>query len=83
MLDIIMQNITSNNKDVTYGLDGRLTDLNHAVDISFRTHSHSDMVQTLHIVDSEAAKAGLRININKTKVMRGNAISNRPISMQN
>ncbi|KAJ4442748.1 hypothetical protein ANN_04339 [Periplaneta americana] len=54
-------------RGIRWGLSGRLEDLDYADDICLLAHSFKDMKAKLQQLEKEAQKAGLQININKTK----------------
>lgn len=72
VLDVIMHRATRHRSGITWGLQGRLEDLDYADDICLLTHTFSDMQSKLSLVQEIASYAGLKINIGKTKVMRIN-----------
>jgi hypothetical protein len=68
-LDCVMSTVTKNSAGIRWGLCGRLTDLDYAVDICLLAHSTRAMQTMLERLAREAAKVGLKINISKSKEM--------------
>lgn len=83
VLDVVMNKATSHRRGITWGLQGRLEDLDYADDICLLTHTFSDMQSKLSLVQETASHAGLKINIGKTKTMRINVNNVQLLSVQN
>lgn len=72
VLDSVMQEATRYRRGITWGINGRLEDLDYADDICLLGHNHSDIAAKLEQVHQLASNVGLHINIGKTKVLRIN-----------
>jgi len=69
-LDYIMSKVSKNSAGIRWGLCGKHTDLDCADDICLLAHSTRAMKTMLERTEREAAKVGLKINVNKSKEMR-------------
>ncbi|KAG7305600.1 hypothetical protein JYU34_009690 [Plutella xylostella] len=62
------------NEQVHQGIDwepvGNLQDLDYADDLCLLSNHQSDIQNRLDVLKSESAKAGLKINVGKTKYLR-------------
>ena len=68
---MMMRNAVIDSMGVSIG--GRnSTDLRYADDSALLAHDTASMNRTLHGVDTKGKKAGLHLNVNKTKVMHIN-----------
>lgn len=83
VLDVVMNKATSHRRGITWGLQGRLEDLDYADDICLLTHTFSDMQSKLSLVQETASYVGLKINIGKTKTMRININNEQRLFVQN
>lgn len=83
VIDSVMRNATIEPRGITWSLNKRLEDLDYADDICLLSQNFADIEAKLKVVESEAAKCGLKININKTKVMRINTKSDRKLYIRN
>lgn len=72
ILDVIMRSVTESKRGITWGLQGKLDDLDFADDICLLSHTHAEMADKLDLLSDLAGKTGLKINIAKTKVLRIN-----------
>ncbi|XP_073820604.1 uncharacterized protein [Musca autumnalis] len=68
---------------IIWGLNGRLTDLDYADDICLLSHQNSNMQHQINQVQEYAQRAGLHINVSKTKCMRINAGNATPLTLDN
>lgn len=82
-LDEIMRETTQTARGIQWTPYTRLEDLDFADDIALLAHTHKDMQDKLDALNAAALKYGLKINITKTKYMRLNASSSRPLSIGN
>lgn len=78
-LDYIMNKAISSRRGIQWGLEGRLEDLDYADDICLLSHNHADMQSKVDSIMEIAAKAGLRINISKSHVLRIGTQNNIPL----
>lgn len=81
VLDNIMNKATREERGISWGFHRRLEDLDYADDICLLSHNYNDMAAKITAVQKEAEKAGMKINIAKTKVMRINSSNNRTFSI--
>jgi hypothetical protein len=65
-----MTKVTKNPAGIRWGLCSKLTDLDYADDICLLAHSTRAMQTMLKKIAREAAKVGLKMNVNKSKEMR-------------
>lgn len=70
VLDSVMRKTDNPAGGITWGLQGRLEDLDYADDICLLSHRFCDMEEKLGRLVEEAARVGLKINVRKTKSMR-------------
>jgi len=61
--------VSRESEGIRWGIWGKLTDLDYADDICLLTHSTWTMQKMLERLWKESAKAGLKINVKKTKEM--------------
>lgn len=82
LLDGIMEqtNIDARN-GIRWNLHERLNDIDYADDICLLAHRFDDIEQKLICLDTNARKVGLKININKTKLMRIGTSNSTPLSL--
>ena len=80
-LDEIMRETTQTARGIQWTPYRRLEDLDFADDVALLSHTHKDMQDKLDALNTAAAKYGLKINRSKTKYMRLNANSTRPLSI--
>lgn len=71
-------NIDSPN-GIQWGLSHKLNDLDYADDIVLLAHKHSDIQHKLTSLHRHAKSVGLKININKTRIMRSGASTTTPV----
>lgn len=83
VLDAILDSALQNFKGITWGMTKKLCDLDYADDICLISHSHSDVQNMLISLNAAASRAGLKINIKKTKCMKLNNTCNLPIILNN
>lgn len=67
--DVVMCNSMCGHREISLSLLGDLGDLDYVGDICPSAHRYSDVVLKIQSPAKRAAKAGLQININKTKSM--------------
>jgi len=81
-VDWIMKETT---RDVKRGLSWTFTetleDLDFADDIALLSHRHQDMQAKTNDMASTGKQLGLNINVSKTKIMKINALSEEPITI--
>lgn len=83
VLDTILKSALQNGKGITWGLQGRLNDLDYADDICLLAHSFSDLASNLRNITTTTDAAGLKINTAKTKTLRVNATSQELFTIGN
>ena len=66
----VMSTVSKNSGGIRWGLCGQITDLDYADDICLLAYSTGAMQIMLGRIEKEAAKLGLKINVNKTKELR-------------
>ena len=66
----VVSKASKNSAGIRWGLCSKLTDLDYADDICLLAHSTRAMQTMLERTVREAAKVGLKINVNKSKEMR-------------
>ena len=72
-LDFIMKQTTKEaQRGISWKLGMQLEDLDYADDIVFLSHRFSHMQAKIARLNEEAAKVGLKMNMQKTKIMRFN-----------
>lgn len=79
VLDKIMAEVTKIRRGIQWGLTNRLEDIDFADDICLLSQNLNDMKNKLEDLRKEAAKAGLKINVKKTKRMDINHKRNEDI----
>ena len=79
---IMKQSTTQKKTGIQWTFAKQLEDLDFADDIALLSHKQQDAQEKLGRVAEEAEKTGLRININKTEVMRVNNKQQDPIRLQ-
>lgn len=82
-LDTIFESSNQQHLGINWKLNEKLGDLAYADDIVLLSNRHSEIQQKLTLIADEARKAGLSINIAKTKVMRMNSTNNTPLFINN
>jgi hypothetical protein len=65
-----MSKASKNSAGISWGLCGKLTKLDYADNVCLLSHSTRAMQTMLETTDREAAKVGLKIDVNKSKDMR-------------
>jgi len=65
-----MFKVSKNSVGKRWGLCGKVTDLDYADDIRLLAQSTRAMQMMLDRLENEAAKVGLKINVNKSKGVR-------------
>lgn len=81
-IDEVMRKVNNNSSGgINWYLTQKLEDLDYADDISLLAQTHEDLQRRINKLAKCAAEVGLEININKTKVMRGNTNNTRPITI--
>ena len=82
-IDWVMKETTQGKKNgIQWSLLEQLDDLDFADDLALLSHKHSQMQDKTSTLESIASSIGLRINREKTKVMRINTNSIEPIVLQ-
>jgi hypothetical protein len=80
VLDNILKAVTERQKRcITWGLVDTLEDLDYADHVCLLSHSRTDMQSTVMYLQKEALKAGLKINVDKTKEMCVNEKTSAPV----
>jgi len=69
-LDYVMSKVCKETEGIRWGIWGKLMDLDYADDICLLAHSTRTMQKMLERLEKESTKAGLKIDIKKTKEMR-------------
>ena len=82
-LDYVMSKVSKESEGIRWGIWGKLTDLDYADDICLLTHSTRTMQKMLERLGKESAKAGLKINVKKTKEMRIDLTNKQPFYIHN
>ena len=82
-IDWIMKTSTENSKTgICWTFKEHLEDLDYADDIGLLSHRYQDAQNKLNRVSIEAGKIGLKINVNKTEVMKINNKQTTPIQLE-
>ena len=68
-LDYVMSKVCKESEGIRWGIWGKLMDLDYADNIYLLTHSTRTMQKMLERLEKESARAGLKINVKKTKEM--------------
>ena len=79
VLDVILIADCHQNYDINWKLNTSLGELPYADDIMFLSNRYSKKTRYLTDIANSLNKAGLQININKTKAMRMNTNNNMPL----
>ena len=82
-LDYVMSKVSKESEGIRWGIWGKLTDLDYADNICLLTHSTRTMQKMLERLGKEAANAGLKINVQKTKEMRIALTNKEPLYIHN
>ena len=82
-LDYVMSKVNKESEGTRWGIWDKLTDLDYADDICLLTHSTRTMQKMLERLGKEAANAGLKINVKKTKEMRIALTNKEPLYIHN
>lgn len=81
-IDWIMTQTTSNSQtSIQWSLTEQLEDLDFADDLALLAHTHHQMQEKSHKLETTAALFGLKINTTKNKIMKINNKNNSPITM--
>ena len=83
VIDWLMTQTTDKPRGIRWTLTTSLEDLDFADDITLLASSHKDMQEKLNRLISFASNVGLKLNKNKTKLIKQNAGSNQPIKIDN
>ena len=79
-----MKDLTSDSTNgMQWTLVDQLKDLDFADDLALLSHTHSQMQAKTSKLEAISSKVGLKINTDKTKIMRVNSKSNEQISLAN
>uniref|UniRef100_A0A8D9EGU9 Craniofacial development protein 2 n=1 Tax=Cacopsylla melanoneura TaxID=428564 RepID=A0A8D9EGU9_9HEMI len=81
VLDRIMTKVTKIKRGIQWGLMNRLEDIDFADDICLLSQNLNDMKNKIEDLRKESAKAGLKINVKKTKRMDINCRGNEDIML--
>ena len=80
VLDSVMNEVNSATTDgIQWTINTRLNDLDYADDIVLLSHTYNGIEEKLRKLDEIANRAGLKINVNKTKTMRINVSTIAPL----
>jgi hypothetical protein len=83
VIDAVMQNVNRDRRrGIHWGLVNKLQDLDFADDLCLLSETHGDMQKKLEDSINEAEKAGLVINVKKTKAMRVNTRKEDPFILR-
>jgi len=83
VIDGVMRNVNRDGRrGVQRGLVNRLEDLDFADDLFLLSESHGDMQTKLEGLTNKAEKAGLIINLKKTKALRINTSKTDPFTLR-
>jgi len=83
VIDAVMRNVNRDGwRGIQWGLVNRLEDLDFADDLCLLSESHGDMQTKLEDLTYKAEKAGLIINLKKTKVLRINTSKIDPFTLR-
>ena len=78
---IIKTTTTGRNNGIQWTLWTQLDDLDFADDLALLSHSHSRMQDKTTLLDTTSAGTGLKINREKTELMKMNTTANAPITV--
>lgn len=82
LLDGVMEQTNIDSPSgIRWNLSERLNDIDYADDICLIAHRHTDIQDKLSHLARNAAKVGLKININKTKLMRIGPANAHPLNL--
>jgi hypothetical protein len=82
VMDKVMRAVAAGSvRGITWKLTLTLEDLDYADDICLLSHKFVHMLDKINYLQQESIKAGLKINIGKTKEMRINAKNKNPIQI--
>ena len=82
-IDWVMKNTTSGQRNgIQWTMIEQLDDLDFADDLALLSHNHSQMQNKTSTLETVAASIGLRINREKTKVMRNNTNNIGPVVLK-
>jgi hypothetical protein len=83
VIDAVMRNVNTDRRHgIQWGLVNRLEDLDFADDLCLLSETHGDMQMKLKDLTNKADKAGLIINIMKTKAVRINTSKTDPFTLR-
>jgi len=77
------ETISDSRNGIQWTLVDQLEDPDFANDLALLSHTHSQMQEKTSKLEAISSKLGLKINTNKTKIMRVNSKSNEHISIAN
>ena len=77
------ETISDSRNGIQWTLVDQLEDLDFADDLAHLSHTHSQMQAKTSKLEAISSKLGLKINTDKTKIMRVNSKSNEYISIAN
>ena len=72
---------TGKNNGIQWKLWTQLDDLDFANDLALLSHNHSQMQDKTTLLETTSAWTGLKINRNKTELMKMNTTANAPITV--
>ena len=81
VMDWVIRKATADPHGISWGVFGKLEDLDFADDFALLSHSQKDMQAKTNAVGKFAEAMGLKIHSGKTKVMKVNARNNQPIKI--
>lgn len=82
-IDTVMRATNSSQRGIQWGLTSRLEDLDYADDLCLLAHTFIEIQRKLEDLNNYSTKAGLKINISKTKAMRINANNAQNLTVNN
>lgn len=82
VLDVVMGQSMKGDRGISFGLRGSLDDLDYADDICLLSHNFNNMQSKINTLVENASKAGLKVNIPKTKSLRINTNNTDPLKIQ-
>ena len=83
VIDYVMRKATADKpRGLVWGLFQRLEDSDFADDIALLSHTHSDIQEKTERVAETSKKVGLKIHVQKTKLMKTKAKSKDPVKIE-
>jgi hypothetical protein len=83
VIDAVMRNVNRDRRrGIQWGLIDKLEDLDFADDLCLLSETYGDMQTKLEDLIKEAGKAGLAINVKKTKALTANTSKTEPFTLR-